>query len=139
MSSLRFAEPLDSVFLSFSARKENLTMNNSRYFLPHHRSAAYGLALELLAAVKAARIDDAKLRDNALRAAKSACLNIAEAAGRGSRADRRRVHMIARGEVGEACAAVEIAVQSGEARAAALPRVIEFGGRLVALLTSMHR
>jgi four helix bundle protein len=105
--------------------------------LPHHRLRAYGVALELLAAVKAANIQDRKLKDEALRAAKGACLNIAEGAGRGSRADKGRAFTIARGEAGEACAAVEIAVQSGEARAASLPEVLELGGHLVAMLTRL--
>src|ERR1700722_8332646 len=65
--------------------------------------------------VRAAEIRDAKLRDQAMRAAKSAALNIAEAAGRVSRADRARVFAIARGEAMEAAAAVEIAVLSGDA------------------------
>ena len=50
--------------------------------LPHHKLVAYGVAVELLLAVKAANIRDAKLRDEALRAAKGACLNCAEGAGR---------------------------------------------------------
>jgi four helix bundle protein len=45
-----------------------------------------------------------------MRAAKSACLNAAEGAGRVSRADKARVFGIARAEAGEAAAAVEIAV-----------------------------
>ena len=48
--------------------------------LPHHRLLAYGVAIELLRGVKAAKIRDAHLRDQALRAAKSACLNCAEVA-----------------------------------------------------------
>lgn len=43
--------------------------------LPHHRLVAYRVAVELLLAIKAANIRDAKLRDEALRAAKSAVLN----------------------------------------------------------------
>ena len=46
--------------------------------LPHHRLLAYEKALELLAAVRSAQIRDAKFRDEALRAAKGTCLNIAE-------------------------------------------------------------
>ena len=38
--------------------------------LPHHRLLAYGVAVELLKAVLAARISDRKLRDEAERAAK---------------------------------------------------------------------
>jgi hypothetical protein len=49
---------------------------------PHHRLVAYHVAVELLLAIKAAEIRDAKLRDEALRAAKSAVLNVAEGAGR---------------------------------------------------------
>jgi hypothetical protein len=66
--------------------------------LPHHRLLAYHKALELLAAVRAAQIRDAKLRDEALRAAKGTCLNLAENAGRFSRADKARAYAIARGE-----------------------------------------
>ncbi|MBK9069978.1 MAG: four helix bundle protein [Myxococcales bacterium] len=52
---------------------------------------------------------DPKLKDQALRTAKSACLNIAEAASRVSAADKARVFGIGRGEAGETAAAVEIA------------------------------
>jgi hypothetical protein len=65
--------------------------------LPHHRLVAYQVAVELLLAIKAADIRDAKLREEALRAAKSAVLNIAEGAGRVSRADKSRAFTIARG------------------------------------------
>lgn len=107
--------------------------------LPHHRLVAYGVALEFLAEVKAARIIDRKLKDEALRAAKGACLNIAEGAGRATRADKARAYVIARGEVVEACAAVEIAVAGGEARALSLPRVLGLGRRLVAMLNGLTR
>ena len=68
--------------------------------LPHHRLIAYGVAIELLKAVRAAKVRDAGLRDQAMRAAKSACLNAAEGAGRVSRADKARVFGIARAEAG---------------------------------------
>ncbi len=48
--------------------------------LPHHKLIAYGVARDLLLAVRAADVRDAKLRDEALRSAKSACLNCAEVA-----------------------------------------------------------
>ena len=57
-----------------------------RSSLPHHKLVAYGVAVELLTLVKAAQISDAKLRDEALRAAKSACLNTAGDALAGSAA-----------------------------------------------------
>ena len=106
------------------------------YHLPHHRLRAYGVALELLA-VRLARITDRKLEDEAMRAAKSACLNIAEGAGRRTRADKARAYAIARGEAGEACAAVEIAVLSGQAFAPALARVLQLGANLTTMLTRL--
>ena len=48
--------------------------------LPHHKLKAYGVAVQLLEAVKGARVKDAYLRDHAMRSAKSACLNAAEVA-----------------------------------------------------------
>jgi len=107
--------------------------------LPHHKLVAYHVALELLTAVKAADIRDPKLRDQAMRAAKSACLNVAEAAGRVTSADRARVFAIARGEAMEAAAAVEIAVLAGDAQLAAYEACLPIADRLVALLTGLCR
>ena len=87
--------------------------DTTRCYLPHHKLIAYRVARELLIAVFEAQIRSADLRQQALRAARSACLNIAEANGRGSAADRRRVFAIARGEASEAAAAVDIAAASG--------------------------
>ena len=107
--------------------------------LPHHRLRAYGVAVELLLAVKAANISDRKLRDEALRAAKGACLNCAEGAGRASRADKARAFAIARAEGIEAVAAVEIAALCGEARRDAVARILELGDRLTGMLTKLVR
>ena len=82
--------------------------------LPHENLLAYQVAKELLRLVCAASISNSKLRDQALRAAQSACLNIAEATGRGTIADQKRVYSIARGEGSEAAAALEIAAVLGE-------------------------
>jgi four helix bundle protein len=102
-----------------SVLKEAVAMNHHQHnipslgsSLPHHRLHVYRKALELLAAVRAAQVTDAKLRDEALRAAKGVCLNIAEGSGRVSRADKARVYAIARVECVECVecvAAVEIA------------------------------
>jgi four helix bundle protein len=100
---------------------------------------AYGVALELLQAVLAARISDAKLRDEAERAAKGTCLNLAEGAGRSTRADKARAYAIARGELVEAIAAVEIAAMCGRANRDAVPNVVELGNRLHAMLTGLIR
>ena len=90
-------------------------------------------------AVRDAAIKDPKLRDQALRAAKSAALNIAEAAARVSPADRARVFGIARGEAGEAAAAVEIAATVGDASTQAAANCEALADRLMALLTGLAR
>ena len=107
--------------------------------LPHHKLVAYGVAVELLLAVKAANIRDAKLRDEAVRAANGTCLNCAEGAGRASRADKARVFAIARGEAVEAVAAVEIAAHAGDTAPEHAERCVLLGHRLVALLTGLIR
>jgi four helix bundle protein len=77
--------------------------------VPHQKLIAYQVARELVIAVRAARISDPGLRDQALRAATSVCANIAEAAGRPSRPDQRRVYGIARGEAAETEALLDVA------------------------------
>ena len=107
--------------------------------LPHHKLKAYEAALELLAAVREARIRDSHLRDQALRAAKSACLNSAEGAGRVSRADKARAFAIARAEAVEAAAAVEIAAIAGDTTAECAAVVVRIADRVVAMLTGLIR
>ena len=84
-------------------------MDSAHSSLPHHRLRAYGTALAFLRAVQDVRVRDRELRVQALRAAKSVCLNIAEGAGRVTRADKARAYTVARGELVEAIAAIEIA------------------------------
>ncbi len=107
--------------------------------LPHHKLHAYGVATELLLSVLRCSIRDAKLRDEATRSAKSACLNCAEGAGRVTRADKARAFAIARAEAGEAAAAVEIAALCGDASAASAREVARIADRLVAMLTRLVR
>lgn len=107
--------------------------------LPHHKLHAYAVARSLLLAVLACRLSDAELRSQAHRAAKSACLNCAEGAGRVSRADKARAFAIARAECVEAAAAVEIAVLCGAAAAAPAREVLRLADRLVAMLTRLCR
>src|SRR5438067_10490772 len=109
------------------------------YSLPHENLIAYRVACDLLVAVVEARIRDPHLRDQALRAAKSACLNIAEANGRVSPADRRRVFAIARGEAAEAIAAMHVAGLWGACPAEHVDKAREIGGRLLALLGGLLR
>ena len=107
--------------------------------LPHHRLLAYGKSLELLAAVRGAQIRDAKLRDEALRAAKGTCLNIAEGAGRVTRADKARAYAIARGECVEVVAATEIAGGAGDALDDAVALVVALGNELYLMLGGLTR
>ncbi|MGZ6143071.1 MAG: four helix bundle protein [Myxococcales bacterium] len=93
----------------------------------------------MLRVVRDARISDAKLRDQAMRAAQSTCLNIAEANGRFSLADRRRVFAIARGEAAETVAAVQVAAMSGQCRADAAENARKLGARVAALLSGLIR
>jgi four helix bundle protein len=92
-----------------------------------------------LVAVVQAQIRDPGLRDQALRAARSACLNIAEANGRVSVADRKRVFAIARGEASEAAAAVHVASLSGLCAAECAEKARVAGARTVALLSGLVR
>ena len=114
-------------------------MTNDTNYLPHQKLIAYRIACDLLVAVVEAKIRDVDLRDQALRAAKSACLNIAEANGRTSPADRKRVFAIARGEAAEAAAAVEIAALAGDCAGSQSLVAQQLGGRLFALLTGLTR
>ena len=107
--------------------------------LPHHKLLAYEVAMKLLESVRDSKIRDSHLRDQAMRAAKSAVLNTAEAAGRVTRADKARAITIARGEACEAAAAVEIAVAAGEADARTLAAVLGDADRFVALATGFLR
>jgi four helix bundle protein len=107
--------------------------------LPHHKLYAFGVAKEMLLVVKSANIRDAGLRDQAMRAAKSACLNCAEGAGRFTRADKARAFTIARGECVEAAAAIEIAAACGYASELDVERVAVLADRLVAMLTRLIR
>src|SRR5512138_32863 len=107
--------------------------------LPHHKLHAFGFARELLLAVLRCSVRDAKLRDEAVRSAKSACLNCAEGARRVTRADKARAFAIARAEAVEAAAAVEIAALCGDAPAEPAREVARVADRLVALLTGLVR
>jgi four helix bundle protein len=107
--------------------------------LPHHKLIAYDACLELLRAVVACDVRDPKLRDEALRSAKSACLNTAEGAGRVTRADKARAFAIARGEAGEAAAAIEIAAICRDVPAPAALEVARRAERAIRLLTGLVR
>ena len=130
-----------SVFASLPPSPSRLPSSPSHPLpvLPHHKLIAFSVARSLLLAVLACRIRDAKLRDEAVRSAKSACLNCAEGAGRVTRADKARAFAIARAETVEAAAAVEIAALCGDAPEGGAREVARLADRLVALLTGLVR
>lgn len=113
--------------------------NEIRPKLPHHKLIAYRLATGFLRAVQEAQIADATLRAQALRAAKSVCLNCAEGAARVTRPDKARAFAIARGECVEAAAAVEIAAECGDTTEASVLAVLNIANELVAVLTGLIR
>ena len=106
---------------------------------PHDQLIAYRVARELVIAVRAAHIADSGLRDQALRAALSVGLNIAEATGRPSRADQRRVYGIARGEAAEVGAALDLAEVAGFCSAEAARPARVLAERAYALLSGLMR
>src|SRR5438105_10909754 len=68
--------------------------------LPFEKLIAYQEARKLLEAMREAAISEGRLRDQALRAATSVCLNISEGAGRAGSADKARDYAIARTALG---------------------------------------
>ncbi|MCA1829115.1 MAG: four helix bundle protein [Myxococcales bacterium] len=105
--------------------------------LPYDNLLAYDVAAKLLVVVRDARIRDAHLRDQALRAAKNACLNTAEGAGRDTIRDKARAYTSARSEVTEAVAAVEIAAIAGDCDDATAIEARALAGRAIGLLTGL--
>ncbi len=107
--------------------------------LPHEKLIAYQAARQLLSLVREARISNPRIREQALNAASSACLNIAEATGRSGNADQKRVYAIARGEVCEAAAALDIAALGGGCAAEFAVAGAACARRVYALLSGLIR
>lgn len=113
---------------------EHITSTRTR--LAHHGLHVWHLAVELVRLVRSQPISDAELRDQATRAAKSAALNIAEAAGLCGAASKRHFR-IARGSVIELAAAYELAEALGEP--VRLAAVLQRCTQLAAMLTALCR
>ncbi len=114
-------------------------MTNLTTVFPHERLIAYQVACELLDLVRELRITDSGLPDQGMRAAQSACLNIAEAAGRFGGPDKARVFAIARGEACEVAAAIDIATRSRQCEVKAAGVASAVARRLYGLLTGLVR
>jgi four helix bundle protein len=106
---------------------------------PYEKLIAYQVARELVSFVRQAGISNARLRNQALNAASSACLNIAEATGRSGRADQKRVYAIARGEICKEAAALDIAALAGGCGADAAVAASAVARRAYALLSGLIR
>ena len=113
-------------------------MPNDKTYLLHEKLLAWQVACDLLRVVRHARIRDVKLRDQAMRAVQSACLNIAEPNGRVSLPEPAEGYSRSRaGEAAEAAAAVQIAAVSGVCPELSAEEARRLGGRLVALLCGL--
>ena len=106
---------------------------------PHHKLIAYEVALQLLRVIQATPLSDAESRKHAHESARSCARNLAEGAGKRSRADKRRSYSIARGELCEAVASVEIDQALGGCTEQHLQAVYLVGSRLNAMLASLVR
>ena len=107
--------------------------------LPFEKLHAYQESRRLLDAVREAAISEGRLRDQALRAATSVCLNISEGAGRSGAADKARVYGIARGENCEVAAALDIALAGGLCLAEPARRGLLHARAVHALLSGLIR
>lgn len=107
--------------------------------LPHERLIGYQKARAFLGCVREAAIAEPRLREQAMRAATSACLNIAEAVGRAGPADKARVFAIARGELSEAAAAVDIAAAAGLCALESAQGAAQYAREGYAILTVLIR
>lgn len=105
--------------------------------LPHHKLIAYQVAIEFATALGALRITDARIREQARKSTIGCVLNIAEGAGRRSRADKSRVYAIALGELCEAAAAVELAVALRACNGAEARPILHLAVRLKDLLSRL--
>lgn len=105
--------------------------------LPHHKLIAYQVAIEFATALGALRITDARIREQARKSTISCVLNIAEGAGRRSRADKSCVYTIALAEVCEAAAAIELAIALRAANANDAQAVMRLAVRVKNLLSRL--
>src|SRR6267378_4176935 len=107
--------------------------------LPFEKLLAYQEARKLLDAVRESAISEGRLRDQALRAATSVCLNISEGAGRAGSADKARVYAIARGENCEAAAPLDTAFPGGLCAAGPARRGVLHARAVHAFLSGLTR
>jgi len=105
--------------------------------LPHHRLDAFAVAVDFVRLIRNTPIADANMRKHAQGSAGACARNLAEGAGRRSRADKMRAYSMARGELCEAIAAVEIDEALGGCTAQHVMAVQRAGSRLDAMMRSL--
>jgi len=106
---------------------------------PFMRLDAYAVARELAARVHHAHIADAELRDQATRAAKSACLNLCEGLPDDRATVRNRAFALADGSLHEAAGAVDLAAAIGALAEPEATAILAVASRLRALLRGLMR
>jgi four helix bundle protein len=118
-------------------------MSQSAVVFPHNRLDAHAIAQQFAVASwsLASRFPRGAgpMADQLRRSSASAVLNIAEAANRVAAGEKRQRFSIARGEVGEAAAALELAGALGLAPAEEVEAARVLAGRVGAMLTQLIR
>jgi len=116
-------------------------MSDSSVIFPHHKLDAYRVSLELAATCRALIAampgGSAPLADQLSRASMSTVLNIAEGANRLGAGEKRQKFSIARGEVGEVAAALELASVLGWVAGPDALAAMALAGRVAAMLTRL--
>lgn len=119
-------------------------MSDSPVVFPHHKLDAYRLAVEFAVAVRAlvehTPRGHANLADQLSRASVATVTNLAEGANRLGTGEKRQKFSIARGEVGEAAACIELAAALGLVPEPEAQAALARAGRIAAMLTQLiHR
>lgn len=116
-------------------------MSDSPIVFPHHKLDAYNVSLEFAVAVRALieRMPrgHAGLADQLSRSSVSTVTNIAEGANRLGTGEKRQKFSIARGEVGEAAACIELAAALGLVPQPESQAALVLAGRIAAMLTRL--
>ena len=116
-------------------------MSDPTVVFPHHKLDAYRVALELAVAARGLVATmprgHAGLADQLSRASVSVVMNIAEGANRSGTGEKRQKFSIARGEVGEVAAGIELASALGLVPGAETAAALELASRVAAMLTRL--
>jgi four helix bundle protein len=118
-------------------------MSDSPIVFPHHKLDVYNVAVEFAVAVRALIAHmprgNAALADQLSRSSISTVTNTAEGANRIGTGEKRQKYSIARGEVGEAAACIELAAALGLVPQPKAQAALRLAGRIAAMLTQLIR